>query len=418
MRSNETMVKNYEIIEGDSLESLKSIPDDSIDCCITSPPYYGLRDYGTGEWVGGDKDCPHRRLSKYSEKTITGHAQPELAGNVGDAIYKTVCPLCGAVRVDKQIGLEETPEEYIEKLVEVFREVKRVLKDDGTLWVNIGDTYNGSKKGNTEVIKHKAVAQNSDFTKKKWDGAKSKDLIGIPWMLAFALRNDGWYLRQDIIWHKPNPMPESVSDRCTKSHEYIFLLSKNSSYYFDSEAIEEPANYDGRSDTLLKGSNKYSDGSYMQNQTGQPFASGVHERWKFKQFDKYKNLQYDGQSPNTIHKLRADGEKDAVYAVRHKRDVWTVSTKPYKGAHFATYPEELIEPMVLAGCPVDGVILDPFSGSGTTGVVALRHKRKYIGIELNHKYVKLSIKRIEESLGNVVEEDNDRIKVIGRNELW
>lgn len=395
MRSNETMVKNYEIIEGDSLESLKSIPDGSVDCCITSPPYYGLRDYGTGKWIGGDPKCPHRRLSKYSERTTTGHAQKELAGNVGDAIYKTVCPLCGAVRVDKQVGLEETPSEYIDKLVNVFREVKRVLKEDGTLWVNIGDTYNGSKKGNTEVIKHKAVAQNSDFTKKKWDGAKSKDLIGIPWMLAFALRNDGWYLRQDIIWHKPNPMPESVSDRCTKSHEYIFLLSKNSSYYFDSEAIEEPANYDGRSDTLLKGSNKYSDGSYMQNQNSQPFAGGVHERWKFKQSD--------------------DGEKDAV---RHKRDVWTVSTKPYKGAHFATFPEKLVEPMVLAGCPVDGVILDPFSGSGTTGVVALQNKRKYIGLELNHKYVQMSIKRIEESLGNVVEEDNDRIKVIGRSELW
>lgn len=393
------MVKNYEIIEGDSLESLKSLPDGSIDCCITSPPYYGLRDYGTGKWIGGDPNCPHRRLSKYSERTTTGHAQPELAGNVGDAIYKTVCPLCGAVRVDKQIGLEETPEEYIEKLVAVFREVKRVLKDDGTLWVNIGDTYNGSKKGNTEVIKHKAVAQNSDFTKKKWSGAKSKDLIGIPWMLAFALRNDGWYLRQDIIWHKPNPMPESVSDRCTKSHEYIFLLSKNSSYYFDSEAIEEPANYDGRSDTLLKGSNKYSDGSYMQNQNGQPFASGVHERWKFKQFD-----------------------NDEKYAVRNKRDVWTVSTKPYKGAHFATFPEKLIEPMVLAGCPVGGVILDPFSGSGTTGVVALRNDRKYIGLELNKEYVDLSIKRIEESLGNIVlesdQQDNEQVRIIGRESLW
>lgn len=400
MRSNETVVKNYEIIEGDSLESLKSIPDGSVNCCITSPPYYGLRDYGTGRWIGGDPNCPHRRLSKYSEKTITGHAQKELAGNVGDAIYKTVCPLCGAVRVDKQIGLEETPAEYIDKLVNVFREVKRVLKEDGTLWVNIGDSYANTNSNNRNFIDEGGRGGNNPniATRTLPDDIKPKDLIGIPWMLAFALRNDGWYLRQDIIWHKPNPMPESVSDRCTKSHEYIFLLSKNSSYYFDSEAIEEPANYDGRSDTLLKGSNKYSDGSYMQNQNGQPFAGGVHERWKFKQFD--------------------NSEKDAVYAVRHKRDVWTVSTKPYKGAHFATYPEELIEPMVLAGCPVDGVILDPFSGSGTTGVVALRHKRKYIGIELNHKYVKLSIKRIEESLGNVVEEDNDKIKVIGRSELW
>lgn len=416
--------KRYEIILGDSLESLRKLPDNSVDCCITSPPYYGLRDYGTGEWVGGDKNCPHRRLSKYSEKTTTGHSQPELAGNVGDAIYKTVCPLCGAVRVDKQIGLEETPEEYIGKLVNVFREVKRVLKDDGTLWVNIGDSYNTGPTGSIHSDKQKTNAGSCDMThtKKLVAECKPKDLIGIPWMLAFALRNDGWYLRQDIIWHKPNPMPESVSDRCTKSHEYIFLLSKNSSYYFDSEAIEEPANYDGRSDTLLKGSNKYSDGSYMQNQNSQTFASGAHERWKFKPSDKYKNLQYDGQTPNTIHKLRAEGVQDGMYAVRHKRDVWTVSTKPYKGAHFATYPEELIEPAILAGCKKDGIVLDPFSGSGTTGVVALRNDRKYIGLELNKEYVDLSIKRIEESLDNQViisgSDENREVEIIGRIGLW
>ena len=331
MRSNETLVNNYEIIEGDSLESLKGLPDNSVDCCITSPPYYGLRDYGTGTWVGGDPTCPHKRLNKISKKNITGQKREEVGAGVCDAIYKTVCPLCGAVREDRQIGLEETPEEYIEKLVNVFREVKRVLKDDGTLWVNIGDSYIMTKPDNEY---------------------KLKDLIGIPWMLAFALRKDGWYLRQDIIWSKPNSMPEAVKDRCTKAHEYIFLLSKKQNYYFDYEAIEEPV------------------------------------------FD------------------------NGLYDTRHKRDVWTVSTKPYKEAHFATFPEELIEPMILAGCPVGGTILDPFSGSGTTGEVALKHKRKYIGIELNHKYVLLSIKRIEESLGNVVETDEEEIKVIGRSELW
>lgn len=330
MRSNETVVKNYEIIEGDSLESLKSIPDGSINCCITSPPYYGLRDYGTGKWIGGDPKCPHKRLNKISKKNITGQKREEVGAGVCDAIYKKVCPLCGAVREDSQIGLEETPEEYVEKLVNVFREVRRALKDDGTFWVNIGDSYNMTTTTNY----------------------KSKDLIGIPWMLAFALRNDGWYLRQDIIWNKTNPMPEAVEDRCTKAHEYIFLLTKKPKYYFDYEAIEEQV---------------------------------------------------------------IDNE---MYSSRHKRDVWTISTKPYRDAHFATFPEDLIEPMILAGCPVGGTILDPFSGSGTAGVVALRHKRKYIGIELNHKYVQMSIKRIEESLGNVVEKDNDRIKVIGRSELW
>lgn len=441
--------KRYEIILGDSLESLKNMPDNSIDCCITSPPYYGLRDYGTGKWVGGDKNCPHKRLSKYSEKTTTGHQQVELAGNVGDAIYKTVCPLCGAVRVDRQIGLEETPKEYIEKLVNVFREVKRVLKDDGTLWVNIGDSYNTGPTGSIRSDKQKTNVGSGDLTsiKKLTAECKPKDLIGIPWMLAFALRDDGWYLRQDIIWHKPNPMPESVEDRCTKSHEYIFLLSKSPNYYFDFEAIEEPANYDGRSDTLLKGSQKYRDGSYLQTDSPQTFAGGQHERWKFKTgikfggnkygdnddthfqtysgntwTPKYKNLEYDGQSPNTMHKLRAEGISDEMYAVRRKRDVWTVSTKPYKGAHFATFPEELIEPAILAGCRVGGTVLDPFSGSGTTGVVALRNDRKYIGLELNKEYVDLSIKRIEESLDNQViisgSDENREVEIIGRTGLW
>ena len=313
------------------MEILKQLPDESVNCCVTSPPYYGLRDYGTGKWVGGNPQCPHRRMSKQSKKTITGHAQKGLVGNVGDAIYKTICPLCGAVREDKQIGLEETPEEYIEKLVDVFREVRRVLRKDGTLWVNIGDTYNGLKKGNTEVVKHKDVAKNSDFEKKKWDGAKNKDLIGIPWMLAFALRNDGWYLRQDIIWHKPNPMPEPVQDRCTKSHEYIFLLAKSQKYHFDYESIQE---------------------------------------------DSVSN-----DDPKKQEK-------------RNKRDVWTVPTKAVKDLHFATFPEELIEPCVLAGCPVNGIVLDPFMGAGTTGTVATKLNRNYVGIELNDKYISMAEKRI------------------------
>lgn len=320
------------ILQGNCLEVLKTLPEKSINCCVTSPPYYGLRDYGTGKWVGGDANCPHRRLSKFSEKTATGHAQKDLVGNVGDAIYKTVCPLCGAVRIDEQIGLEETPEEYIQKLVEVFREVKRVLKDDGTLWVNIGDSYNSAPTGSIHSDKQlsNAGSQAMTHTKKMIESCKPKDLIGIPWMLAFALRNDGWYLRQDIIWHKPNPMPESVKDRCTKSHEYIFLLSKNQHYYFDYEAIQE--------DTVDENSN-----------------------------DK-----------------------------RNKRDVWNISTKAVKEAHFATFPEDLIEPCILAGCPKDGVVLDPFFDSGTTGRVAQKFGREYIGIELNQEYIEIAKKRNNE----------------------
>lgn len=329
------MITEYEnkIICGDSLEKLKELPDGIADCCITSPPYYGLRDYGTGKWEGGDPNCDHSsaKLSTRFERTMTETSSKQMT-NLGSDVkeYMRVCPVCGAVREDRQIGLEETPEAYIAKLVSVFREVKRVLKDDGTLWVNIGDTYNGVKVGNTENVKHKAVADSSDFKKEKWSGAKNKDLIGIPWMLAFALRKDGWYLRQDIIWHKPNPMPESVKDRCTKSHEYIFLLSKQPHYYFDYESIQEEA-------------------------TG-----------------------------------------DVMYSVKNKRDVWSVCTKPNKEAHFATFPEELIKPCILAGCKNGGVVIDPFFGSGTTGRVAREYGRNYIGIELNPEYVKMASHRAVE----------------------
>ena len=346
---------------GDNIETLKLFPDESIDCCITSPPYYGLRDYGTGTWVGGDPNCPHKRMSKQSDKTITGHSQEELIGNVGDAIYKDICPLCGAVREDKQVGLEETPEEYIERLVNIFREVKRVLKDDGTLWVNIGDSYNGS--GGNHSVGQNNSSGFQGVLGEKYGGrgnhissCKPKDLIGIPWMLAFALRADGWYLRQDIIWHKPNPMPESVKDRCTKSHEYIFLLSKSSKYYFDHDAIQEDCNY--------------------PNANGMKFGGDKYGK-DAKGFEIYSGNEYS-----------ANGK-------RNKRDVWSVIPAHYKEAHFATFPEELVFPMILAGCPTDGVVLDPFMGSGTTAVVAKTNHRNYIGCELNPEYVKMAENRIK-----------------------
>jgi len=295
--------------------------------CITSPPYYGLRDYGTGKWIGGDEGCSHKRDSKYSDKTITGHANKDLT--VGDAIYKSVCPKCGAIREDKQLGLEETPEEYIKSMVEVFRCVWDVLEDDGTLWVNIGDSYCGTGSKGDLVDPKNPDGRNGQSVSKtlKLDGYKSKDLIGIPWMLAFALRADGWFLRQDIIWHKPNPMPEPVTDRCTKSHEYIFLLSKSRKYHFDHIAIKEPMK---------------------------------------------------------------DAETDEM---AHKRSVWSVNTKPYSGAHFAVFPTELIEPCILAGAPLGGIVLDPFMGSGTTAQVAQDLGRQYIGCELNPEYGKLQNKR-------------------------
>lgn len=387
------MNDDRKIICGDCLDVLKTLPDESVDCCVTSPPYYGLRDYGTGKWIGGDPNCPHRRLSKFSEKTITGHAQDGLVGNVGDAIYKSVCPLCGAVREDNQIGLEESPEAYVEKLVQVFREVKRVLKKDGTLWLNIGDSYTSTQSTNRNFIDEGGRGGNNQLIQKydlKESQLKQKDLIGIPWMTAFALRADGWYLRQDIIWAKNNPMPESVKDRCTKSHEYIFLLSKSKNYYFDYEAIQEEATgYDGRKDTTLKGSPKYANSEITASGGVHGYAASGHERWKF------KNLADKGQQSHTMHERRAEGMEDIMYPIRNKRDVWNISVQPTKEAHFATFPEKLVEPCILAGCRVGGVVLDPFFGSGTTGRVAAKLNRDYIGIELNPEYVEISKKRTD-----------------------
>ena len=279
--------------------------------CVTSPPYYGLRDYGH----------------------------------------------------EGQIGLEETPEQYIEAMVEVFRCVWDVLEDNGTLWLNIGDSYYNYRPGKGQALVKQTVANNQQDLPQtcarrgnKLDGLKEKDLIGIPWMLAFALRSDGWYLRQDIIWHKPNPMPESVQDRCTKAHEYIFLLSKSQKYHYDIDAIKEEAHTTDASD-------RNRDESRLNNTPGRTRMAGL----------------------TTNH-----------YETKNKRSVWTVTTKPYEGAHFAVFPTDLIEPCILAGAPVGGVVLDPFMGSGTTAQVAQHLGRKYLGCELNPAYAELQKKRLQQ----------------------
>jgi len=298
---------------GDCREIMRRWASDGIKAqtCVTSPPYYGLRDYGH----------------------------------------------------DGQIGLEETPEQYIEAMVEVFRCVWDVLEDDGTLWLNIGDSYNAAQTNRTGQNGYDDGRANRSkrFSVGGVDGLKPKDLIGIPWMLAFALRADGWYLRQDIIWHKPNPMPESVQDRCTKAHEYIFLLSKSQKYYYDSESIKEEANPDN--------AKRYEYGF------GGPKNEALADT-KFGATKPIGNREYDGQ--------------------RNKRSVWTVTTKPYEGAHFAVFPQDLIEPCIMAGAPVGGVVLDPFMGSGTTAQVAQNLGRKYLGCELNTEYKPLQDKRLRQ----------------------
>lgn len=301
---------NAEIIQGDALEVLRTLPAGSVHCCITSPPYWGLRDYG-------------------------------VAG---------------------QLGLESTPEEYTARLVEIFREVRRVLRDDGTAWLNLGDSYAGSGKGPSNAYARPAQCMsNVSAAPNRWisipSGIKPKDLIGIPWRVAFALQADGWYLRSDIIWSKPNPMPESVTDRPTKAHEYIFLLSKSARYHYDADAVREP---DGYTD-------------HPRNTINPPEPSG-------------------GLLREHMGIRKAEGRSGTG---RNRRTVWTVPTQPYTGAHFAVFPPELIRPCVLAGCPVGGTVLDPFAGSGTTGLVALQNGRAFLGIELNAEYMELIRERLE-----------------------
>jgi len=385
---------------GDSREVLKEFPDKCVDTCITSPPYWGLRDYGTSTWVGGDENCSHRRDTKKSDKCITGHKNFDEMLGVGDAIYKSECKRCGAKRVDSQIGLEEEVSDYIEQLVNVFGEVHRILKDDGTLWLNLGDSYAGSTGKSGGVSEIQSVKRQVDtgsigsLRPAKVAGLKNKDLIGIPWRAALALQKYGWYLRQDIIWHKPNPMPESVNDRCTKSHEYMFLLSKNPQYYYDADSIKEPT---VTPNTGTSWEQRKLDGEPMRHGLQGAAAVGA---GNFKTYEKrnkrsvwtvedseHKNLKEKGQSVQSMHVNRAEGKGEPVhYGKRNKRSVWTVSTKAYKGAHFATFPPELITPCIKAGSREGGIVLDPFMGSGTIAEYSKRLGRLYTGVELSEEY--------------------------------
>ena len=307
---------DYRIIEGDCIEGMRRLEGQSVNCVVTSPPYFGLRDYGH----------------------------------------------------DGQIGLEASPDAFVAKLVEVFREVRRVLRDDGTVWLNLGDSYTGywgekyaHKPFGSDRTADESTPPNKITAFKNW-GMKNKNLIGIPWRVAFALQADGWYLRQDIIWHKPNPMPESVRDRCTKAHEYIFLLSKSARYYYDAEAVMEP---------------------FADERNGNPGGGGQYAVDAFQLLGTQRGLSKG--------KWNDDGSKKG----RNRRSVWTVPTRPYKGAHFATFPPDLIRPCILAGCPKDGTVLDPFGGSGTTALVALEEGRKAVLCELNPDYIALAHKRLE-----------------------
>jgi len=471
------------ILTGDVLDRLKELPDESVHCVVTSPPYWGLRDYGTARWEGGVAGCDHKQ--HHGSQGPTGQRADRR--HPGDVPFKNLCGKCGAVRVDQQLGLEASFREYVAKVVVIFREVRRVLRSDGTLCLNLGDCYaNDAKWGGQSGNKNSTSAaagyqgqlrKNLDRDPKRPGASKNaiiggciptghlkpKDLMGMPWRVVFALQEHGWWLRADIIWAKTNPMPESVRDRPTKSHEYLFLLAKSQTYYYDAEAIKEECQADtharyarGRSDN-----HKWADGgpgnqTIATNKPGSLFyrAPGVNPKAAASVLGSKQNASFSAAI------------KDIV-PFRNKRTVWTVNTQPFPEAHFATFPEKLIEPCILAGsspwcCPKCGApwrrvsetsyrnpgnrktngprsiarkyqeygsagfavrlekntvtltwvagcehgleprgatVLDPFCGSGTTGVVALRHGRQFVGIELNPSYVDMAHRRIQKALG-------------------
>lgn len=311
---------SYEILVGEVLDRLRALPDESVHCVVTSPPYYGLRDYG----------------------------------------------------VEGQIGLEATPAEFLAKLVAVFREVRRVLRKDGTCWVNMGDSYNQNQGAGFDTNRNGGARKAAAACPRVFTGLPPKNLMGMPWRLAFALQDDGWWLRQDIIWSKPNPMPESVTDRCTKAHEYLFLLTKSSQYFYDADAIREPVT------SIDKRAGRNS--SCLVDKSPEPrkgMRSSDPERF---------GLSRGNTNESCSHPLG-----------RNKRSVWEIATEAFPEAHFATFPRKLVEPCIMAGSPADGTVLDPFNGSGTTGLVAIKHGRNYIGIELNPDYAAMAERRLSEA---------------------
>lgn len=416
-------------LEGDVREVLRGLRARSVQCCVTSPPYWGLRDYGIPPSIwGGDPNCSHEwgaeisvNATNHTDKRRWNHTrngrnelQPthkRVAWLRTEVKQRAFCK-CGAWR--GVLGLEPTPQLYVSHLVEIFHEVQRVLRDDGTLWLNLGDCYatgggkfnspGGGKQG--QYWKGYRGNHNGDTKRPNWTGPhlqpnrmpiaglKPKDLVGIPWRVAFALQADGWYLRSDIIWHKPNPMPESVTDRPTKAHEYLFLLAKSERYYYDAEAIKEPCQPDtphrylrGRGDD-----HKWADGgpggqTIATNKPGSLFA--VTGR---KSGNKIRKTN-DGTRSRTNNHLGSSVPWEDTGKGRNKRSVWTLSTKPYKGAHFATFPPKLIEPCILAGSRPGDVVLDCFAGSGTAPVLAYQLGRRGVGIELKPEYIDLAYQR-------------------------
>jgi DNA modification methylase len=370
---------------------MRTWPDAFVQCIVTSPPYWGLRDYGTATWDGGDAECDHVKNKARNDAESRALIDGSVRTGASTIQFANQCGKCGAVRIDAQLGLEKSPEEYVAKMVEVFRECRRVLKADGVMFLNLGDSYIANSTGNplsrSTLQGGKATQiEASRRPDKSCDTLKPKDLCGIPWRVAFALQADGWYLRSDIIWHKPNPMPESVTDRPTKSHEYVFLMSKSGRYYYDADAIAE--------DAIAE------DAVYADGCNGSSFFDERDLAVRPTTSRKPRTSVERGGFNGKTNQLEGREAFRAIRQTRNRRTVWVVPTSPFPEAHFATFPVDLIKPMVMAGSKHGDTVLDPFMGAGTVALVAKELSRQYIGIELNAEYIAMAERRLtQEVLG-------------------
>lgn len=384
-----------DIMQGDSLTVLRTLPTESVHCCVTSPPYWGLRDYGTAKWEGGSQDCNHSESSP--SRTAASVASSTLGGGKScvhrSHQFKGNCLRCGAVRIDMQGGLEPTLGEHLAWLVEVFGEVRRVLRRDGTLWLNYGDAYASAPNGRSAADTKAAGNDDRTFRDKPISTVggtlKPKDRMLLPARIAIALQDDGWWVRDEIIWHKPNPMPSSVKDRTTPAHEMIYMLSKLPRYWFDAEAYAEPIAEASKKRYAQKGINEQKGGPRQD-----AWENGEAGQAKSRRPNEIVQALAKKVHDNRITVQEGWAAMAADATTRNRRSVWRVPTKPCPEAHFATFPPDLIEPCILAGCPWGGTVLDPFGGAGTTGLVAEKNGRNAILIELNPEYINIAKRRL------------------------
>lgn len=401
------------IINADVLDGLRQLPDESVHCVVTSPPYFGLRDYGTATWIGGDSACAHSVGGQIADSKNPGAIQSGVRPGI-DASY---CRSCGAERIDRQMGLEPTPDDYVSRMVETFREVRRVLRSDGNLWLNVGDSYAGSwgaqsrgddypgtlEGGSTlsaRQIKAHPKGQKNTGSMKKTPGLKPKDLIGVPWMLAFALRSDGWWLRSANVWAKPNGMPESVEDRPTVAHEYVFQLTKSERYFYNAEGVRLPPVPESVGRLARAMRNSLDEGGFVISGGGYaPPGQAPHQGARKSDKQRGHSRKHAGFNDRWDAMERAEQQSKGA----NLRSVWWISPGGFPEAHFAVMPEELAATCIMAGTQPGGVVLDPFGGSGTVGVVADRLRRSAILIELNPDYAAMAQRRIAEDRGALLD---------------